>query len=540
MTTYSCPGVYAEEKQDFYLNIKHSATAVPAFLCTADDAFTFAKKCGNQDPDITDYARIPSWVYIAKQLERVEAENSGETVNEAIVLSLKAYFENGGGLCYVVKNSGAIKKLPTVTLFVAAGSADEEVFQYCCENKNIFGLLDSHCGDGKFAGEDKILEIMVDLSQKIEDAGKSLKSAVGSIIKFEEQMSAHKNPADAAPNSTVGRRRFKSTEVGRARQALRRIGEDRALVEKHMQDAGTAATEAVKAFAEKNYAAAAHVVDQIIKSIRHASFLVDHIPLAAAQMESLSGMTQTQFNASLISVADAIKHVRNAVSEAEAAAEPAEKILYEVGEDSDSCAAYMPALETRGGKSVPASAAMAGIYCRVDRERGVWKAPANVEVRGELTVSKHVTKEGIGSLNTGANPVNVIRSVSGQAPVVWGARTLRGLNHVEFRYIPVRRLFNSVEKDITAALTTAVYEANSFATWERVRGAIDNYLYEIWQKGALVGGTPEEAYMVQVGLGVTMTQKDVAAGRMVIRVALAPARPAEFVILHFSQKIGSE
>lgn len=33
-------------------------------------------------------------------------------------------------------------------------------------------------------------------------------------------------------------------------------------------------------------------------------------------------------------------------------------------------------------KPIPASGAMAGIYCSTDRTRGVWKAPANVVIRG--------------------------------------------------------------------------------------------------------------------------------------------------------------
>lgn len=82
-----------------------------------------------------------------------------------------------------------------------------------------------------------------------------------------------------------------------------------------------------------------------------------------------------------------------------------------------------------------------------------------------------------------------------------------------------------------------VFEPNSQPTWEVVRSAVDNYLHSLWQQGALMGSTPQEAYFVQVGQGVTMTQDDIAAGRLIVKVGLAALRPAEFIILKFIQEM---
>ena len=104
-------------------------------------------------------------------------------------------------------------------------------------------------------------------------------------------------------------------------------------------------------------------------------------------------------------------------------------------------------------------------------------------------------------------------------------------------HIPVRRLFNSVERDVKAALGKAMFEPNHSGTWETVRAAIDNYLYALWQEGALQGKKPEEAYFVQVGLGVTMTPQDLDDGNLIVEIGLAAVRPVEFVILRFTQNI---
>ncbi|WP_342323007.1 phage tail sheath subtilisin-like domain-containing protein [Kosakonia sp. BYX6] len=183
--------------------------------------------------------------------------------------------------------------------------------------------------------------------------------------------------------------------------------------------------------------------------------------------------------------------------------------------------------------NVPPSAAIAGIYCKTDRERGVWKAPANVILNGVSDVSVRVSDDKQGTMNE--DGVNVIRYFSDRGVVVWGARTQQ--NDDNWRYIPVRRLFDTAERDIKKAMRPVVFEPNSAPTWTRVWAAIDSYLYGIWQKGGLAGNSPEEAYFVRIGKGITMTEEDINQGKMIVQVGMAAVRPAEFIILQFTQNM---
>ncbi|EYU13871.1 phage tail sheath family protein [Photorhabdus aegyptia] len=185
-------------------------------------------------------------------------------------------------------------------------------------------------------------------------------------------------------------------------------------------------------------------------------------------------------------------------------------------------------------KMIPASAVMAGIYCATDANRGVWKAPANIVLNGISDVNERLTDDDQKEMNP--KGINAIRYFSNKGFVVWGARTLKK-DDDNWCYIPVRRLFNAAERDIKQAMRIAVFEPNSQPTWERVRSAIDNYLHQLWQQGALVGSNPQEAYFVQIGQGVTMSDDDITHGRMIVKVGMAAVRPAEFIILKFSQKV---
>jgi phage tail sheath protein FI len=182
------------------------------------------------------------------------------------------------------------------------------------------------------------------------------------------------------------------------------------------------------------------------------------------------------------------------------------------------------------------SGIIAGIMARVDNDRGVWKAPANVSL---LTVDKPlitISDEEQDYLNvdaTSGKSINVIRKFAGRGTLVWGARTLAG-NDNEWRYVPVRRLFIMVEESIKKATEFVVFEPNDAKTWMRVKTMCQNFLNQLWRQGALAGAKPEDAFFVNVGLGITMTALDILEGRLIIEIGMAAVRPAEFIVLKFS------
>jgi phage tail sheath protein FI len=189
--------------------------------------------------------------------------------------------------------------------------------------------------------------------------------------------------------------------------------------------------------------------------------------------------------------------------------------------------------------TVPPSGAVAGVYAQTDRDRGVWKAPANIALNNVAAPAVKITDATQASLNIDADSgksINAIRSFTGKGTLVWGARTLDG-NSNEWRYIQVRRLFNYIEESIKKSTSWAVFEANDANTHIRVKAQIESFLTGIWRAGGLVGASAAQAFFVNVGLGSTMTSQDVLEGRMHVEIGLAASRPAEFIILKFSHFI---
>ncbi len=187
---------------------------------------------------------------------------------------------------------------------------------------------------------------------------------------------------------------------------------------------------------------------------------------------------------------------------------------------------------------MPPSPIMAGIYARTDSSRGVWKAPANTgisSVVGPVVAISHEEQMDFNVHPTGKS-VNAIRSFVGKGTLVWGARTLAG-NDNEWRYVPVRRLFNMVEESTKKASEQFVFEPNDANTWVKIKAMIENYLTILWRQGALAGATTEDAFYVKVGLGETMTAVDILEGKLIVEIGMAAVRPAEFIILRFMHKM---
>eukprot|EP00831_Metopus_contortus_P050197 TRINITY_DN42240_c0_g1_i1.p1 TRINITY_DN42240_c0_g1~~TRINITY_DN42240_c0_g1_i1.p1 ORF type:complete len:598 (+),score=60.93 TRINITY_DN42240_c0_g1_i1:394-2187(+) len=204
--------------------------------------------------------------------------------------------------------------------------------------------------------------------------------------------------------------------------------------------------------------------------------------------------------------------------------------------DSDYAALYHPWLAVfdpldKKNTFLPPSGSIMGIYARTDNERGVFKAPANENLRGVVGLSALYGKGEQDVLNP--KGVNLIRNFTGQGIRVWGARTCS--SNSLWKYVNVRRLFIFLEESIRANTNWVVFEPNDEALWNRVKRTIDVFLTGVWRSGALAGSSPSEGFFVDIGRS-TMTQDDIDNGRLICVIGVAPVKPAEFVIFRITQK----
>ena len=178
---------------------------------------------------------------------------------------------------------------------------------------------------------------------------------------------------------------------------------------------------------------------------------------------------------------------------------------------------------------IPPGGHVAGVYARADLQSGVWKTLAGARIEGVTALSENVTSADAELLAD--RGVDILRDEPDRGIVVSAGRTTS--SDPEWKYINVRRFLIFVEHSIESGLQWVVFEPNGVALWERVRRAIDTFLFGLWKSDALMGQTADEAYFVRCDR-TTMMLDDIDNGRLIALVSMAPLRPAEFVVLRIT------
>ncbi|WP_437727137.1 phage tail sheath family protein [Sorangium sp. So ce861] len=262
---------------------------------------------------------------------------------------------------------------------------------------------------------------------------------------------------------------------------------------------------------------------------------------ALAQEEEIAvvcvpGVTSTNVQAALVQHAELLKY-RVAVLDGPRDADIAAIRQHRGTFDSSYAALYYPwvqVMDPRTGDTIlaPPSGIVLGVYARNDAERGVHKAPANEIARGATGLAAQVTHGDQEILNP--EGINALRDFRAQERGIriWGARTLS--SDPQWKYLNVRRLFVFLERSIDRGTQWVVFEPNGPDLWGQVKRTVETFLDARWRDGALLGARAEDAYYVKVDRS-TMSDEDIANGRLVCEIGVSPSRPAEFVIFRIGQ-----
>ncbi|NER39457.1 MAG: phage tail sheath family protein [Oscillatoria sp. SIO1A7] len=282
----------------------------------------------------------------------------------------------------------------------------------------------------------------------------------------------------------------------------------------------------------------------IVESILPKFEDIDEIALVAAPGvtgESVQGEIRTHCEkmGDRFAILDSVEDLQKDLQIDLSSPELAEKLLPS-SLKSDYGAIYFPWIQVSdppGSNNmtyIGPSGHIAGIYARVDTERGVHKAPANETVLGALGLKYRVSKIDQEGLNP--DGINCIRNINNNI-LVWGARTMGGDANGEWKYINVRRVMIYLRESIEEGTRWVVFEPNAPDLWAAIRRNVTDFLTTVWRTGALFGDTPEKAFYVKCDEETNPPElRDI--GQVVTEIGVAVVRPAEFVIFRISQWSG--
>ncbi|MFV9615503.1 MAG: phage tail sheath family protein [Gammaproteobacteria bacterium] len=508
MPVMKTPGVYIVEKSAFPNSVVEVATAVPAFIGYTEKAVNGSKSLLKMPWRISSmnefhkyYGFSPEPLFSIRDAEEFEEASFSlngqakviEQSSQKFILyySMRLFFQNGGGPCYIVSVGDYQSDLDPDALIAGIGTLQKEQEPTMVVIPEAVSLPEAaqctkvqqaslqHCG-GKMRSRVSILDIYdgyKDRQHPDGDCIASFRNALG--INFLDFASAYYPWL----NASIIQDSDLNFDVIENKDVLKELLSEELRVEQSSDDDGIAA--------------------------QRAAFKAELDKIADKGDEELTAVEESErtlLNKTLAAISplyvEIIKSIRLKLNE------------------------------------LPPSAAMAGVYTMVDNSRGVWKAPANVSLASVTSPIVNITHDEQEDLNVTSQgkSINAIRSFIGEGTLVWGARTLDG-NSLDWRYISVRRTMIMLEESIRLSTKAYVFDANTAQTWVTIKSMIRNFLTGIWKRGGLAGSSPDDAFSVHVGLGETMTSEDILEGILRVSVFVAVTRPAEFIEITFTQQM---
>ncbi|NRN30521.1 phage tail sheath family protein [Photorhabdus heterorhabditis] len=179
------------------------------------------------------------------------------------------------------------------------------------------------------------------------------------------------------------------------------------------------------------------------------------------------------------------------------------------------------------------TAAVAAVIQRNDNQMVVWHAPANVALAKVINpIRSYIEADDL--FNQNGTSLNLVRSFPGKGTRIWGCRTLDNTPGSPWRYIQTRRLVSYIEAHMTQLGRAFVFEPNNAITWMKFKGQAYNWLRQLWLNGGLRGTQEDQAFEVLLGIDESMSEADLRAGKMIMKIRLALLIPAEFIELNLT------
>ena len=522
---YLSPGVYIEEVDSGSKPIEAAGTSVAAFV-----GFTEKRPDGN----VGEPHLVTSWTQYVNDF-------GGFVPNAFLPLSVYGYFLNGGGICYIQ------------SLMTANGAADNG-------GSNVSVTASAAKPIAKLPGKSPSVTASLEVQSQVADSVKLVveDQPDGSDDLFKFTISGPGGAKETFDGLSLSKSKS-------ARNAVEVINKESKLIKLKEVDtsspladrrpaigtyelAGTSAQTIEKAstttdvstevfqgdLASRVGLAGLEAIDEVTMVCvpdLMAGYLGGQLSREDVKAIQLAVMAHCEQMKDRFAILDSLPDLN--------AQEVNDWRMKEAGYDSKYAALYYPwiyvanPMASNGGASsikIPPSGHLAGLYARVDSERGVHKAPANEILRGAIRLETQITKGEQDILNP--NGINCIRAFPGRGIRVWGARTVS--SDASWRYINVRRLFNMVEESIQDGTQWAVFEPNDPELWAKIRRDIGAFLTNIWRTGALFGLTADQAFFVKCDAENNPPEvRD--AGQLFVDIGIAPVKPAEFIIFRIGQ-----
>jgi phage tail sheath protein FI len=201
------------------------------------------------------------------------------------------------------------------------------------------------------------------------------------------------------------------------------------------------------------------------------------------------------------------------------------------------------------GALEPPDALLTGLLAANALTVGTWRSVAHTPVTGLMDVEPVLAKSELdahlpyqGPVGTRRVPRTLRERITIVGPSATGFRLLSDVTTDDdeaYRPANVNRLVASLVRAARLIGESTVFANSGAAVWRRLASALEALLLQLWGDGALAGDSASDAFDVRCDRS-TMTQADLDAGRLIVRVEFTAASPIQAIRVIVSMDEGGQ
>lgn len=186
---------------------------------------------------------------------------------------------------------------------------------------------------------------------------------------------------------------------------------------------------------------------------------------------------------------------------------------------------------------LPVSGLVAGFFARADKELGTWMSTYDIPLKGVLEPAVPLSANQQKQLRidpVSGKSINPIATDPEKGVLIMGSRTLAG-NDSEYRHVSVKRTKAMIEKSLEEAITNFRKTPDHKGPIERreIKAKMVQFLTALWEKGVLDGASMEGAFSIKDDFDLDENNREIKYGLIQFKVKYSVASPITSVSIRF-------
>ncbi len=180
---------------------------------------------------------------------------------------------------------------------------------------------------------------------------------------------------------------------------------------------------------------------------------------------------------------------------------------------------YYPWFKNNNGQKIAPSVVASALMSKIAKDDKFFHSIANKKIVSLDNLELLLSKEEI--LNIQKDYINPIIYIHNEGLKIWGVNAFNS----NFNSINELRVIKYIKRNLKILIRENLFEISSENLRDKIFSKVNNFLYKLWEIGALAGESKDEAFIIESQFDET---KD-SDNKLVFSISVSLSKPLEFI-----------